>query len=282
MLGSGSRGNAIALRTDDAVMLIDAGFGPRALTRRAKLIDLSLEPLVGVALTHEHGDHARGAAALAARSGCPIIASPGTLQRLAPAARATGIPLEPRRPLTVGPFTLEAARTNHDASEPFALAVTGPDGSRVGIAHDLGRVTSAVRYLLRGCAVLVIEANHDEVMLRTGPYPASVRQRIAGSGGHLSNRAAAELAAEACGDELEAVVLVHVSEQCNQPALALETVQRALTRRGFRGRVLVAEQHVPSPVITVRGGMQLSLTLPGRPGPRLPGPPAAPIPASSG
>lgn len=283
VLGSGSRGNAVALHTDGATLLVDAGFGPKALARRAEAAGVPLAPLVGIVLTHEHGDHVRGAADLAARHGCPVYASAGTLARVpatAPAARP--LPAYGRTE-RIGPFRVLAARTAHDASEPVAVAVADGSDRKVGIAYDLGRPTAAVRHLLQGCAALVLEANHDEVLLRTGPYPPVVQARIAGSLGHLSNRAAAELAADVCGPTLEVVVLVHVSERCNDAELARRTVERALRARRFRGRLLVAAQDEPLPAVTLRRADQLVLSLPESPPPPSAAPPArVPTPRSSG
>jgi phosphoribosyl 1,2-cyclic phosphodiesterase len=286
VLGSGSRGNAVALRADGITLLVDAGFGPRALARRAEAAGVPLDPLAGIVLTHEHGDHARGAVALAARAGCPLVGSAGTLAALRHGHTGAQVLAPVGEVLRIGPFTIEAVRTTHDACEPVAVAVTDRHDRRVAIAWDLGRATAAVRRLIRGAHVLVIEANHDEVMLRTGPYPASVRQRIGGSTGHLSNRLAAELAAEACWPDLEVVILAHVSELCNDGETARRAVRAALRTRGFRGALLVAHQREPLPAVTLREAPQLRLPLPesGRPeaAPSTPSsrpsPPPAPIP----
>jgi phosphoribosyl 1,2-cyclic phosphodiesterase len=280
VLGSGSRGNAVALRADGVTLLVDAGFGPRALERRAEAAGLPLHPLAGIVLTHEHGDHARGAAALAARAGCPLVGTAGTLAAVARDGADTRVLAPFGEVLRIGPFVVEAARTTHDAREPVAIAVTDPRGRRAAVAWDLGRATAAVRHLLRGVHALVIEANHDEVMLRTGPYPASVRQRIGGSTGHLSNRLAAELAAEACWPDLAAVILAHVSEQCNDAETARRAVRAALRARGFRGALLVACQAEPLPALTLREAPQLPLPLPagGRPEPGPSPPPSPPSP----
>lgn len=278
VLGSGSRGNAIAVCAGGQTLLIDAGFGPRSLARRAEVAGIPLTPLAGIVLTHEHGDHARGAGPLALATGAPLIASPGTLAAL-PAHGAATVPLPPYSGgLTRGPFTITSALTAHDAREPIAVVVADPTGRAVGVAYDLGRPTAGVRHLLRGCSVLLLEANHDEVMLQTGPYPATVRQRIGGAVGHLSNRAAAELAAELWGPRLEAVVLLHLSERCNDVQLARRTVGQALRARGFRGRLLVAPQNVPLPALTLRREDQLVLTLPGPAAPPSGPPGSAPIP----
>src|SRR5690606_615321 len=114
-----------------------------------------------------------------------------------------------------------------------------------------GRPNVSVRHALRACDVLVLEANHDEIMLRESVYPWSVKQRIAGSHGHLSNRAAADLAQELTPPQLSTVVLAHISEQANDPGLALDVVGARLERMRFRGELLVGRQHEPLPTIDV-------------------------------
>jgi phosphoribosyl 1,2-cyclic phosphodiesterase len=203
-----------------------------------------------VVVTHEHGDHARGAVALAGHARVPLYASGGTLGRLG----ADGRTLAHLETVGIGPFTVTACRTPHDAAEPVALAVVGPDGAKLGLAHDLGSASGVVRYLLRGADCLLVEANHDDEMLRQAPYPGSVRQRIGGALGHLSNRAAARLLAEVCHPGLATVVLAHVSEQCNRPELALEAVRAGLSLRGFGGALLAACQDVPLGPLAVEVG----------------------------
>jgi phosphoribosyl 1,2-cyclic phosphodiesterase len=261
-LGSGSRGNCFALACNGAVLLIDAGFSAREITRRAQAGGLGLDAVVGIAITHEHGDHARGAARLAGRLSVPILTAPGTRDRLSAEARvARHLPLGFTAQATLGPFTIRACPTSHDAAEPLALAIETADGARLGVAYDLGRPTTAMRYLFRGATAIVLEANHDDILLRTSGYPPVVQQRIAGSGGHLSNRAAAELLAELHHPGLEVVVLAHLSQRCNTAADARATVEPALRRAGFRGAVYVAEQDTPLPPIDLRPMATLELPL---------------------
>jgi phosphoribosyl 1,2-cyclic phosphodiesterase len=244
VLGSGSRGNALAVEAEGAVLLVDAGFSARELTRRAEQAGFGMERLVGVALTHEHGDHACGAPRLARSLGVPLVCSAGTfgvLSRRVPGAthRRVGLGVIAE----VGPFRVEGCPTSHDAAEPLALAVRlGESGPAVGLAYDLGRPSAALRWFLRELAALVVEANHDEVMLRTSEYPASVRERISGSGGHLSNRACAELLAELVHPGLGHVVLAHLSERCNTEAAARGEVLPVLAAAGFGGELHVARQ----------------------------------------
>jgi phosphoribosyl 1,2-cyclic phosphodiesterase len=131
------------------------------------------------------------------------------------------------------------------------------------VAYDLGRATTAVRYLLSNLTAIVLESNHDEVQLRTSQYPPVVQRRIAGSGGHLSNRAAAQLLGELHHPGLSVVVLAHLSQQCNSASDARGTVAPALRRAGFRGTLHVADQDVPLPPIRVAqtAAIQLGLGL---------------------
>jgi phosphoribosyl 1,2-cyclic phosphodiesterase len=161
----------------------------------------------------------------------------------------------------LGPFTLEACPTSHDAADPLAIVVRGTDGASVGIAYDLGRPTLAVRYLLRNLSAIVLEANYDELQLRTSAYPAVVQRRIAGSAGHLSNRAAAQLLRELHHPGLSIVVLAHLSEQCNTAADARAAVAPALRRVGFAGVLHVADQDEPLPPILVAQMDRIQLDL---------------------
>jgi phosphoribosyl 1,2-cyclic phosphodiesterase len=264
VLGSGSRGNCCAVEAEGGTLLIDAGFSAREVERRAALAGLDLSRLVGIALTHEHGDHACGAALLARRLRIPVLTTQGTWGRLAAEMedaehRALGLCARAE----LGPFAVEACPTSHDATEPLAIVVRDPEGTSIGVAYDLGRATTAVRYLLRDLTAIVLEANHDEVQLRTSTYPPVVQRRIAGSGGHLSNRAAAELLAELHHPGLSVVVLAHLSERCNTAAAARTEVGRALRRVKFRGVLHIAEQDEPLQPIAIAqmDGVQLGLTL---------------------
>jgi phosphoribosyl 1,2-cyclic phosphodiesterase len=262
VLGSGSRGNCCALECDGSVLLIDAGFSAREITRRAAAVGLGLERVVGIALTHEHGDHARGAARLAAQTDAPILTAPGTWDRLDGCRSARHLPLGLLHEIRLDPFVIRACPTAHDAAEPVAITVRTRDAASLGVAYDFGRATTATRYLLRDLTALVVEANHDDLLLRTSAYPPVVQQRIASSAGHLSNRAAAELLAELHHPGLTVVVLAHLSQLCNTAAEARSAVEPALRRAGFRGALYVAEQDAPLPAIELNPGpAQISLAL---------------------
>ncbi|HEY3934627.1 MAG TPA: MBL fold metallo-hydrolase [Gemmatimonadales bacterium] len=259
VLGSGSKGNAFALECDGAILLIDAGFSPREIERRMELAGLEPAALAGIALTHEHGDHAMGTLKLAARHEVPVLTSLGTWTALRRGGESCDfIPLGTAATATVGPFAVSACPTSHDAAEPIAIGVTA-DGVSVGAAYDLGRPTQAVRWFLRARHCLILEANHDETLLRTSGYPIVVQQRIAGPGGHLSNFDAARLLDELHHDDLAIVVLAHVSQRCNNDAALRATIEPALAARGFRGGIFVAVQDGPMASMAIAGPAQRTL-----------------------
>lgn len=260
VLGSGSRGNAFALECDGAVLLIDAGFSAKEIERRLELAGIEPQALAGIAVTHEHGDHATGATRLAARYDVPIVTSLGTWQALAGRGETCDfLPIGTASTATVGPFTLAACPTSHDAAEPIAIGVTMPGGISLGAAYDLGRPTQAVRWFLRDRHCLILEANHDEALLRTSGYPAVVQQRIAGPGGHLSNFDAARLLGELHHAGLAMVVLAHLSQRCNSPDAARDTIAAALDACGYDGALFLAEQDGPMAAITITGPVQQTL-----------------------
>ena len=259
VLGSGSCGNAFALEAEGAVLLIDAGFSARELLRRAALAGVDLGRLCGIALTHEHGDHARGAVRLAEQQGVPVLASPGTWTALRAGAKVRHLPLRATSRSECGPFTVSGCDLLHDAAEPLALTVTASSGISVGIAYDFGRATQALRYHFRAVNAVVLEANYDDVMLRTSAYPASVQHRIAGSGGHLSNAASAQLLQELHHPGLTTVVLAHLSRRCNTPEAARAAVEPVLRAAGFIGRLVVATQDAPLAPFPLSEALELPL-----------------------
>lgn len=261
VLGSGSRGNALVVESGGRALLVDAGFSHRDLLERCTAAGVDARTIGAIALTHEHGDHARGAALAARRWRASIAASQGTLLRLN--GDLGGVPtvaLPPARAVSLAGFALTAYPTAHDAAEPVVLVVEDAEGCRLGVAYDVGSPTAALRHAIRDLDALVLESNHDEVMLRASAYPPSVRARIAGRAGHLSNRQCAELAAEAAHAGLGLLVLAHLSDRCNRPELARAAAEAALRGTRFAGRIVVAAQDEPTGWLAVGAG-QLSLPL---------------------
>lgn len=254
VLGSGSAGNSILVETGATRLLIDAGFSGRDLERRLAAVDREPDGIDAIFITHEHTDHTQGMGVCARRWGTPVYL--GERTRIACSSLLNGSE-EVRsygcaNPVTIGELRVEPFLTIHDAVDPYAVTVTEiATGEKLGIATDLGRPNMAVRHALRKCDILILEANHDEILLRESAYPWSVIQRIAGSHGHLSNRAAAELVRELSHPDLTTVVLAHLSSQANHGELAKEVVGLALERMHYRGELLLGLQDVPLDPIDV-------------------------------
>lgn len=267
VLGSGSRGNAVLLECGDTRVLVDAGFNAATLAERLEAIGVAPESIHGVVITHEHCDHARGAPAGARKWGWSLFATEGTVASHPGLAGADVRTFQSGATVTIGRLELRSVVVSHDAAEPVAVVATSThSGVRAGIAYDLGHVTHAVQRAFRDLDVLVLEANHDEGMLRAGPYPPSVRARIAGPYGHLGNDAAAKMAQESAHPSLNHLVLAHLSESCNLARTAMTTVATALGRTSFRGTMHVAPQdQIVGPftarIERTRSGRQLALAL---------------------
>lgn len=267
VLGSGSRGNAVLLECGESRVLIDAGFAAGTIAKRMRAIGVAPESLEGVVITHEHTDHVRGAAAGAKRYGWKLHATRGTIGACDDLADAHTEAFTAGATLHFTWLDLLTVRSSHDAADPIAMVATArASGARIGIAYDLGCATSPVQRALTQLDVLLLESNHDEGMLRTGPYPWYLQQRIASRTGHLSNHAAGELASQCTHRSLGDVVLAHLSEINNDPALATKAMRSSLRRTSFRGRVTAsAQREVVGPFgpgsVPGAGSTQLALSL---------------------
>ena len=253
-LGSGSAGNALLIEAspdssnphDNCAapvtrVLVDCGLGQRQLQARLKAIDLALADLNAIFITHEHSEHVGCAPQLAERLGIPIWMSHGTWSAIGSPAlggwlrlAADGCTISASDCCHLLPFTVP-----HDAREPLQLVVS--DGlRRLGICTDLGHPSAHVVQNLQGCHALVLESNHDPDLLAASRYPAFLKRRVAGSLGHLSNAAAAQLLGHVAHPALGLVIAAHLSEQNNRPELALSHLQAALDDAGVRPLLLAA------------------------------------------
>lgn len=253
VLGSGSGGNAVIVESGKHRILLDAGFSCRELVRRMKTLSFDPMTIEALVLTHEHQDHCKGADGFAKRFKVPVWATAGTLLgaglREERARSAVLVRSGERR--EVAGFQIEPFTLPHDAREPIGMVVEDGLGRRVGLVADLGCRSSLAWARLQDLDVLILETNHDLDMLRNGPYPWSLKQRVAGRHGHLSNREAAEGLPELMNDRLRWVVLYHLSRTNNLPALAAEAIGAALDREGCSAQMAVSEQFHPTPWLEV-------------------------------
>jgi phosphoribosyl 1,2-cyclic phosphodiesterase len=214
-LGSGSRGNATVLRAGNHQVMVDCGFSLSSLETRARSRGLSLATLDAILVTHEHGDHSSGVAALSRRYRIPVYLTHGTYA----SGRFEGCHathcFDADSEFDIGELRVRAIAVPHDAREPVQFRFTH-GAATVGVLTDLGSVTPHVCQAFRGCDLLLLEFNHDREMLARGPYPAALQRRVGGDWGHLSNAQALDLLLRLDFERLRYLVVAHISEKNNR------------------------------------------------------------------
>ena len=234
-LASGSGGNASLVRSGGTAVLLDAGISARRITTALRQLGTDPGELAGVLITHEHSDHISGLTTLAKQLDFPVYATEPTIRAICARISSLGErcrAVKPGESFQIGALRGEAFPTSHDAACSVGYSIFG-DGCRVVLATDLGYLTPEVKQAACRCDLLVCEANHDEDWLRDGPYPYSLKQRVLGDRGHLSNETGAELALLAARAGARTVILAHLSSENNTPARAREVVARRLSAAGI-------------------------------------------------
>ena len=231
ILASGSKGNAIFISSGDTSLLIDAGLSGIEIERRLKSRGLDPKNLDGILVSHEHSDHIQGVGVLSRRYKLPVYINSKT--RKAAVSQLGNLydfkKFECGSIFTINDLSIHPFSISHDAKDPCGFTVN-QNGTKIGIATDLGIATSMVKEHLKRCTLLILEANHDEKMLINGPYPWPVKQRVKSRIGHLSNTESKHLLNEIQHDGLKHVMLAHLSETNNTPQKAVNEVGQALTR----------------------------------------------------
>ena len=228
-LGSGSKGNAWLVQAGDTRVMVDCGFGPREAAKRLARLGVAVDQVDAILVTHEHSDHGRGAAKLAAKAGCPVWMSHGSQVMLAAAGDEPGDVqvIIDHSPFAIGELEITPYPVPHDAREPMQFCFS--DGAmRFGLLTDAGHVTPHMEAVLSDCDALALECNHDVAMLEAGSYPQALKRRILGRYGHLDNQAAAALLGRLGGARLKHVVAAHLSQENNSPDLARNALGAAL------------------------------------------------------
>jgi len=235
VLASGSSGNCVYVGGETTRLLIDAGVSCKVTLERLQAIGVDPRGIDAVCVTHEHDDHKASLAVLHRRMGVRLFGNAGTIEALEASTKTAGLAWQTfttGHPFRIGTLCVEPFRVPHDSYDPVGFVISEGD-ARVAIATDLGMPTELVRQRLKNCGVIVLEANHDVDMLRDSSRPWSLKQRIGGRQGHLSNLKAGELLCDVASERLHTVFLAHISRDCNRPALAKHTVGEVLRRRGL-------------------------------------------------
>lgn len=251
-LSSGSAGNSYYCESDGTAILVDAGLGPRETKKRLEIIGFDISRVSALIITHEHYDHIRGADKIARKYQIPVYLTRGTLDasRMDTEEVKTVI-FENNTSFTIGELQVHARRTIHDAMDPACFVVEARDGTRVGIASDLGYVDKPVLEHLTGCDGLFFESNHDLDMLRLGSYPWSLKRRIMSRFGHLSNDDSVNAVQRLLGADLKALCMIHLSQKNNHESIVRDMCTRLLNRTGASVEFAIAKQFEPTGVFDV-------------------------------
>jgi len=231
VLGSGSSGNATFVEHNGARLLVDAGLKAKEIVERLFKIGIEPASIDGILISHEHNDHIQGAGAISRKFKVPVYISPRALEHSSFSLQwVKHYPVTAGVPIQIGAITVTPFSTPHDSIDPLGFALRVQQ-SRICIITDIGYVSETIRERLRDTDILVIESNHDIEMLRTGPYPWSLKQRVMSNWGHLSNEALAYFFAEYFDGTQRKVMLTHLSKQNNHPQLAYVSALRALEKK---------------------------------------------------
>lgn len=259
-IASGSSGNCGLYVWQDTAILIDLGVSVRRLNAALAQLGLTIAELDAVLLTHEHTDHIKGLATFFKKFDIPVYASHGTADWLLakyPNAQRSLQRFYSGAAFSVGQVAVQSFPTPHDAAESVGYVLRA-GGRSFGFATDLGFLPGAVKRQLLGCDTVVLESNHDVLMLETGPYPWSLKQRVAGPRGHLSNADCAQAAVELIQNGTGTLILAHLSEHNNTPLSALRETRVALDAAGVNCELFVAPKaEMAAPIDLAAGEGQL-------------------------
>ena len=255
-LASGSKGNCTYVRYGDTAILIDQGLSLKELRVRANYRGIDLSQTDALFVTHEHSDHVKGVGAFARAYDTPVYIPAACMGnfKTEDGDERYFVPNEYDGEVAVKGLSIKPFRVPHDAHYTVGYRIsTGKED--VAIATDLGFVSDGTLAKLVGCKAVVLESNHDPLMLEGGRYPRMLKARIAGKNGHLSNDACAETVAALAYNGTEKIVLAHLSEENNTPELAFEASRELLAKRGIKEGddvlLFVADQFKPSGRITI-------------------------------
>ncbi len=242
-LSSGSAGNSYWFESDGTAILVDAGLGPRETKKRLESVGRDITQLRAIVVTHEHYDHIRGAEKISRKYQIPIYLTKGTLDASSIDTGETKVVVfDNDRAFTIGELQVHACRTIHDAADPACFVIEARDGTRVGLASDLGYVNGEVLKHLSGCDGLFFESNHDLDMLRMGSYPWSLKRRIMSRYGHLSNDDSVTAVQRLLGAELKTLCMIHLSQKNNHESIVRDMCTRLLRRTGASIDFSIAKQ----------------------------------------
>lgn len=248
-LNSGSNANCYYIGNNNEAVLIDAGLSCRETEKRMKQLELSMERVKAIFISHEHADHITGLAGISKKYQLPVYITDSTLAR-------SNMPVEPQlvnsfkdaKPITIGNLAITAFKKSHDASDPHSFMIAG-HGVNVGVITDIGYACKRVIKYFSQCHAVFLESNYCDNMLRNGNYPYHLQKRISSDEGHLSNAQALELFQQYQSADLRLLILSHLSKNNNKP----ELVEAMFNQHAGSTQIVVASRYEASPVFCIEG-----------------------------
>lgn len=259
-IASGSSGNCIYVGNDDSGILVDAGISMKRIREGLEANDYCMEQIKGICITHEHSDHVGGLGPILRKFEIPVYGTEETLQRLLHSGKMKNVNTDlfqcvnPDVPVTIGGMEVTPFSISHDAANPVCYTIEA-DHKKVAVATDMGTYSDYTISHLKDSEAMLLEANHDINMLQVGNYPYSLKLRILGDHGHLSNDTSARMIKKLLHSKLKHVMLGHLSEENNYPKLAFQTVKYELEQMeewtALDADLVVAKRHMPSAIVTL-------------------------------
>ena len=249
VLGSGSSGNAILISSEKTTLLIDAGFSAKALQQRIEQLSFKINAIHALILSHEHQDHSKGWQSCAKFYDIPVFMTLLTQQALqASSKKKVNLrSFQVGKPFAIEDFTIQPFPVPHDAAEPLAFLITYKH-HKIAIATDLGYLPNLVKKYLSESSIIILESNHDIEMLKNGPYPWQLKQRIMSRHGHLSNDTVGAFIKDHINQKCLYLFLAHISKKNNTPELALATSLANLTDNNTTRIILTYQSDISETV----------------------------------
>ncbi|MFO7897050.1 MAG: MBL fold metallo-hydrolase [Candidatus Cloacimonadales bacterium] len=251
VLASGSKGNCTLIRTETTKILVDAGLSGKKIWDALEKIGAEKNKISALIISHDHSDHVKGAGIVCRKLQIPLYISRLTyescLHKLGKLPAGV-INFQVGKSLQIGDIIIDTIPSKHDTIDSSNFVFTSPNypQRKLTLATDLGESSRYLLLKMQDSTSIILESNHDEQMLLTGPYPPPLKQRVKGKQGHLSNNQAVELLGKVLHDKLENIVLAHLSEENNRPELANETMLQFLLTKSCRAKLIVADQKEPT------------------------------------
>ena len=227
IIASGSKGNAAIVQGPEGSLLVDMGISRKKLLELASYIQADVTDIKAILLTHEHGDHTKGLKVFAKQTGCKIYATQKTATSRTSLQGMEFVTIGNADRFDLAGIGISTFSTSHDVQDPIGFRFE-LDGDAIGYCTDTGYLTDPARELLSDTRILAIEANHDQSMLASGPYPRYLKERIASERGHLSNSQTAQYLPELISDRTQHIIAMHLSEENNRPSLCVQTLAESI------------------------------------------------------